>query len=593
MSPRRTYLLAVLALLVAPSLCASSSCHGCLYAFRSPQVPVLRWGGSTVPDSSISHGNPIQSADGTPLLQVCNGDRAEYLTDAGTWTSKYIGSDGRMRDSFNTFYANGDEVRARTVQPWQRTLFDVLRGRTVRLWVDCNNGVRSCLLFKIAPATPEQGCEPDGGQSSSSGEWGDACRANLSRTQAQRLMDPPVLSLVRSPSAPTAASVYIRLPQMIPSRTNVSARFVNPDTEEESSVAVAMREYPCFFAGSSQNTLSFLLAHALPRIHKTEKLYTFEFAVRVQWVEYFELGRIRLARPSQATLRFSIEWERALALTTTVSGAKDWWLLSATSGRQQQQARLSLDGRSHRPYIEASFETRAALRDYAIVPGLFRAVEQSAGSSVVVSSPVLVGQSDGVQRWAIRADIGDIDVCSTAAHSFTLEYMIEAGTGKALYTGQLNASLEGLRSWCIENQTAVSGAQSVSSSLAGSVVHVAGELRADMPVLGVSVQRVQLAGPSGASEVPFIEEPCAQQSIGGFCYWTVFAPGLAKGAATLTTTVSARLGAGEAGDNQAMAVDIATPVQLAEGATVVTGSSVAAALPLALLALAAAVAQWL
>eukprot|EP00727_Mastigamoeba_balamuthi_P012451 m51a1_g7829 hypothetical protein (191) ;mRNA; f:161620-162290 len=171
------HVLGLAALLMGPALCLSTG-STCLYAFVSPREPTLLWTPTTVPDTSISANNSIHLSDGTPLNhgEVCNGFRAEYRNDTdpgaedfsgnGTWTSRYVGCDGVVRESFDTFYANGDQVFARAVQVWQRTLFDVLEGRTVRLWIDCNNGVQSCLLFRIVPsAAPYHTC-PSGALSS-------------------------------------------------------------------------------------------------------------------------------------------------------------------------------------------------------------------------------------------------------------------------------------------------------------------------------------------------------------------------------------------------------------------------------------------
>eukprot|EP00727_Mastigamoeba_balamuthi_P012453 m51a1_g7830 putative C-tail anchored protein (213) ;mRNA; f:162753-163518 len=172
--------LLLLALLATPAH-SRGTCHGCMYSFDMPQVPALAWGPDTVPDSVISANNTIRMAGGRPLHrgEGCNGFRVEYLNyteynggayhylndtefdfrlATGSWSSHFNGTDGVERDLINIFYANGEVLRARKVQSWETNLFDELRGRTMRLWVTCNNGVESCLLFKIAPAEPQLVC---------------------------------------------------------------------------------------------------------------------------------------------------------------------------------------------------------------------------------------------------------------------------------------------------------------------------------------------------------------------------------------------------------------------------------------------------
>eukprot|EP00727_Mastigamoeba_balamuthi_P012006 m51a1_g7428 putative protein phosphatase domain containing protein (885) ;mRNA; r:34385-38482 len=191
------------------------ACHGCLFAFSRPEVPVfdIEWG-SEWPggDRLLNWGNPIRHASGRPLFwgHGCSGDTLEYLADDGvTWLASYVDAGGWQRDAIHNFYVSGTGLFVRRFRRWQGNLPEVLRGRTARLRLTCDRGVSSCVVFRVAPAADEWDCLPD------------TCGHQLTALDSEQFVDPPVLE--SSALVNDRVIVKATLPQTVPARWNVTA----------------------------------------------------------------------------------------------------------------------------------------------------------------------------------------------------------------------------------------------------------------------------------------------------------------------------------------------------------------------------------
>eukprot|EP00727_Mastigamoeba_balamuthi_P000040 m51a1_g10032 hypothetical protein (548) ;mRNA; r:128728-130891 len=96
---------------------------------------------------------------------------------------------------------------------------------------------------------------------------------------------------------------------MLPSRTDVTAVFVNPTTQVPTIVSVPMRESSCFFGSVTSFGIWDLLKTANPVVQRTAQssTYTLKFAIALSWVESVSTGDQSISRFMMDTVHFAID----------------------------------------------------------------------------------------------------------------------------------------------------------------------------------------------------------------------------------------------------------------------------------------------
>jgi hypothetical protein len=97
----------------------------------------------------LNFDNSIILSNSSGLLhgEGCNGHKASYFVN-NTWVSTFIGSDNDIHD-IEIFFATGEYILMRPIQSYESNLIDILTGRLVKLLIECDNDISSCIEFYV------------------------------------------------------------------------------------------------------------------------------------------------------------------------------------------------------------------------------------------------------------------------------------------------------------------------------------------------------------------------------------------------------------------------------------------------------------
>eukprot|EP00727_Mastigamoeba_balamuthi_P013534 m51a1_g8803 putative protein serine threonine (1991) ;mRNA; f:264859-274335 len=133
----------------------------CRVRFRYTEVPTVAFNAT----SMAEYGNPLNAGRGfvdtfTNSGIDCTGTGVEYLADNGTWVGSYTDLQGVFHPTIENIYAQGAGVFPRGINARNSNIYDLLRGRTVRMpAAKCGpTSIASCIVFRILPAPPLVRC---------------------------------------------------------------------------------------------------------------------------------------------------------------------------------------------------------------------------------------------------------------------------------------------------------------------------------------------------------------------------------------------------------------------------------------------------
>jgi hypothetical protein len=118
----------------------------CCFSLTEPSLPSIMVP-HTSGDITLNAGNPISPVNAG---QGCNGNELEYwdsLTE--TWRSDYVDGNGAIRTRIDNIYVTGTDLKLRTIQPHQQSLYSLLNNRMARVSMTCNNVVRGCMMIQF------------------------------------------------------------------------------------------------------------------------------------------------------------------------------------------------------------------------------------------------------------------------------------------------------------------------------------------------------------------------------------------------------------------------------------------------------------
>eukprot|EP00727_Mastigamoeba_balamuthi_P003568 m51a1_g13208 hypothetical protein (676) ;mRNA; f:196-2429 len=182
-----------------------------------------------------------------------------------------------------------------------------------------------------------------------------------------RLLEPPTIDVALVGSS---LAVAVRLPQMVPHRTGVSAEFVDPETREGTGLAVAMPENPCHFGAVTRAGVWDLIRTARPSVRGDAAHYALRFAVRVRWAESAPLGTRRLNRTMESTVAFEVRIRRTLSVSSFVQTLDAGLLWSYVSKASAVPVR-DHDGAVTQVLVDIEMATSAVEEGFAIDPHSF------------------------------------------------------------------------------------------------------------------------------------------------------------------------------------------------------------------------------
>eukprot|EP00727_Mastigamoeba_balamuthi_P003610 m51a1_g13246 hypothetical protein (191) ;mRNA; f:1101-1902 len=145
------------------------------------------------------------------------------------------------------------------------------------------------------------------------------CPYPLRPTQAEHLVEPPLLAQSLSGPLGDTVNINITVPQTVPARSNVSALFENPATHAPTSVVLSVTEEACRFISLSQLPLPSLIRNAQPYIIEAPDHYALRFLIRVHFTEQFTLHGVLYDRPYDASVGFEVILYRTLDVSSAIT----------------------------------------------------------------------------------------------------------------------------------------------------------------------------------------------------------------------------------------------------------------------------------
>eukprot|EP00727_Mastigamoeba_balamuthi_P012249 m51a1_g7647 putative extracellular matrix protein fras1 (932) ;mRNA; f:376812-379799 len=340
--------------------------------------------------------------------------------------------------------------------------------------------------------------------------------AGLLHVDPQQFLEPPVVEVTLEGAT---LSIDLRLPQMIPHRSGVSAVFVNPTTQKPTDLTLPMPESPCSFGTVTSHNMWDLLRNADPDIRSDQQDYTVEFSVAVLWNETTVLAGHNVARPISATVSFVVRIHRAVSASSfihTLDPSLVWAYVSKASAFPVRDA----SGTVQYVLMTVQMATVAAQEGYRIDPASF-VVAGLRGAVLHMTQPALESSDAEVQRWSFTANV--TGVCSlTASDGFTLDYtLVSEAPRSAVHSSSIATTFGHVESWCsVGNSTmGISAVQTTYASnsptagvverfFVGDTVFVREAVAADATQSSASIVSVVLTGSAvraGAEVVVFSE----------------------------------------------------------------------------------------
>eukprot|EP00727_Mastigamoeba_balamuthi_P000898 m51a1_g10805 hypothetical protein (458) ;mRNA; r:32697-34070 len=330
------------------------------------------------------------------------------------------------------------------------------------------------------------------------------CPYPLKPTQAEILVEPPLLTQTLSGTLGDTVDLNLTVPQTVPGRWGVRAAFQNPDTYGPTPVALAFVELPCKFESISHLPLPYLIQYAQPYITEAPYQYNMRFLIHVSLNESFTLAGHTYTRQYEASVGFEIVLFRTLDVSSVIS------TLDATlvwGYIQKFSVFVPLDRSS--PTVEFDLITVAAEADYQIDPATMAisGVEGHIQSIATLAYVGLVNSAYNKQRWHLKAVIDQYSICSTSiADAFSLAFTLKSSTPEsATHATGLRGTLEGMENWCMLNTTVrLNGIQTTHADAStpdetirfflGDWVHVRDHVYTDLALIRTDIVSVVLEG---------------------------------------------------------------------------------------------------